>query len=69
MADPVSDIVGDYRAFAAQQRDRLLDRGIDIGPYSLSHVAVRVPEWGRSVHLRNRLEQYPVYILLKDFIT
>jgi hypothetical protein len=22
MADPVGDIIGDYRAFAAQQRDR-----------------------------------------------
>ena len=50
MTDPVSDavgdVIGDYRAFAAQQRDRLLDRGIDISPYPLSHLAVRVPEWG-----------------------
>jgi hypothetical protein len=27
MADPVSDIIGDYRAFTAQQRDRLAARG------------------------------------------
>lgn len=25
MADPIEDILGDYRAFAAQQRDRLAD--------------------------------------------
>ncbi len=42
MADPVGDIIGDYRAFAAQQRDRLLARGIDIAPYALSHLAFRV---------------------------
>ena len=50
MADPVGDIIGDYRAFAAQQRDRLLARGIDIRPYPLSHLAVRVPEWDLYVH-------------------
>ena len=43
--DPVGDSIGDYRGFAAQQRDRLLARGIDIRPYPLSHLAVRVPEW------------------------
>jgi hypothetical protein len=52
MADPVVDIIGDYRAFAAQQRDRLLARGIDIRPYALSHLAVRVPEWDQYVHVR-----------------
>jgi predicted metalloenzyme YecM len=57
MADPVGDIIGDYRAFAAQQRDRLLARGIDIGPYPLSHLAVRVPEWDQYVHVRNLLER------------
>ena len=31
MADPIEDMVGDYRAFAAQQRDRLATRqGVDI---------------------------------------
>ncbi len=45
MADPVGDIIGDYRGFVAQQHDRLLARGIDIRPYPLSHLAVRVPEW------------------------
>jgi hypothetical protein len=45
MLDPIADIIGDYRAFAAQQHDRLLARGIDISPYELSHLAFRVPEW------------------------
>jgi len=60
MADPVGDLIGDYRAFAAQQRDRLLARGIDIGPYQLSHLAVRVPEWDQYVHLRDLLERHAV---------
>ena len=58
MADPVGDIIGDYRAFAAQQRDRLLARGIDIRPYPLSHLAVRVPEWDQYTHLRTLLERH-----------
>ena len=58
MADPVGDIIGDYRAFAAQQRDRLLARGIDIRSYQLSHLAVRVPEWDQYVHLRILLERH-----------
>ena len=32
MDDPVGDIIGDYRGFAAMQHERLLARGIDIGP-------------------------------------
>ena len=60
MSDPVGDIIGDYRAFAAQQRDRLLARGIDIGPFGLSHLAVRVPEWDQYVHVRDRLERHAV---------
>jgi predicted metalloenzyme YecM len=58
MTDPIEDIIGDYRAFAAQQRDRLLTRGIDITPYGLSHLAVRVPEWDLYVHMRTRLERH-----------
>jgi predicted metalloenzyme YecM len=58
MADPVGDIIGDYRAFAALQRDRLAGRGIDIAPYTLSHLAVRVPEWDQYVHLRTLLERH-----------
>ena len=60
MADPVGDIIGDYRAFAAQQRNRLAARGIDIAPYELSHLAVRVPEWDQFVHLRTLLERHAV---------
>ena len=58
MADPMEDILGDYRAFAAQQRDRLLALGIDIAPYGLSHLAFRVPEWDQYVHVRTRLERH-----------
>jgi hypothetical protein len=42
--DPIADLIGDYRSFTAQQRDRLAARGIDIAPYELSHLAVRVPD-------------------------
>ena len=45
-------------ASAAQQHERLLARGIDIRPYSLSHVAVRVPEWDQYLHLRTLLERH-----------
>ena len=58
MADPVEDIIGDYRAFVARQRDRLLDLGIDIAPYLLSHLAYRVPEWEQYVHVRTLLERH-----------
>ncbi len=58
MDDPVGDIIGDYRGFAAMQHERLLARGIDIGPYALSHLAVRVPEWDQYVHLRTLLERH-----------
>lgn len=58
MTDPIADIIGDYRAFAEQQRDRLLARGIDIVPFELSHLAFRVPEWDRYVHVRTLLERH-----------
>src|SRR6266705_3405389 len=58
MADSVGDIIGDYRAFAAQQHARLLARGIDIRPYPLSHLAVRVPEWDQYLHMRTLLERH-----------
>jgi predicted metalloenzyme YecM len=56
MADPIGDIIGDYRAFAAQQRDRLAQRGIDISEYELSHVCYRVAEWDDYVRVRGLLE-------------
>ncbi len=43
MTDPIADLIGDYRAFTALQRDRLAARGIDIAPYELSHLAVASP--------------------------
>jgi predicted metalloenzyme YecM len=60
MADPIADLIGDYRAFTALQRDRLAARGIDIAPYDLSHLAFRVPEWDLYVHLRTLLERHAV---------
>ena len=60
MAHPMSDVIGDYRAFAAQQRDRLLARGIDIAACSLSHVAFRVAEWDEYVRVRGLLERHAV---------
>jgi predicted metalloenzyme YecM len=60
MTDPIEDIIGDYRAFAALQRDRLLTRGIDIAPHELSHLAVRVPEWDQYVRIRTLLERHAV---------
>ena len=58
MTDPIEEIIGDYKGFAAQQRDRLLERGIDISPYSLSHIAYRVPEWDQYVRVRTQLERH-----------
>ena len=55
MSDPIAEIIGDYRAFAAMQRDRLSARGIDIAPYPLSHLAVRVADWDLYVHQRTLL--------------
>ena len=60
MADPIADIIGDYRAFAALQRDPLLARGIDIAPYELSHLVFRAPEWDQHVHARTLLERHAV---------
>jgi predicted metalloenzyme YecM len=58
MTGAIADLIGDYCAFAALQRDRLAARDIDIAPYELSHLAVRVPEWDRYVHLRTQLERH-----------
>jgi predicted metalloenzyme YecM len=57
-SDPIAEIIGDYRAFAAMQRDRLVERGIDIAPYPLSHLAVRVADWDLYVHQRTLLERH-----------
>jgi predicted metalloenzyme YecM len=60
MTGPIGDLIGDYRAFAALQRDRLTTRGIDIAPCELSHLAFRVPEWDQYLHVRTRLERHAV---------
>ncbi len=57
-SDPIAEIIGDYRAFAAMQRDRLAARGIDIAGYPLSHLAVRVADWDLYVHQRTLLERH-----------
>jgi len=57
-SDPIADIIGDYRGFAAMQRDRLLTRGINIAPYPLSHLCVRVDDWDLYVHQRTLLERH-----------
>ena len=57
-SDPIAEIIGDYRGFAAMQSDRLLARGIDIAGYPLSHLAVRVADWDLYVHQRTLLERH-----------
>ncbi len=58
MAGPVGDIIGDYRAFAGRQHERLLAQSIDIRPYPLSHLAFRVPEWDQYLQVRTLLERH-----------
>ena len=58
MADPVEDIIGDYKAFATQQRDRVAARGIDVTPYAVSHICYRVPEWDEYIRVRGLLERH-----------
>ena len=61
MANPIEDIIGDYRAFAAQQRDLLLAPGVDISSYELSHLAYRVSDWADEyVRVRSLLERHAV---------
>ena len=58
VSDPISEIIGDYRGFAAMQSDRLADRGIDITLYPLSHLAVRVADWDLYLLQRTLLERH-----------
>ena len=57
-SDSIRDIIGDYQGFVTTQTDRLAARGIDITPYALSHLAVRVAEWDLYVHQRTLLERH-----------
>ena len=45
-------------ALSQRSSDRLLARGIDISPYPLSHIAVRVADWDLYVHQRTLLERH-----------
>ena len=58
MADPIEDIIGDYKAFAARQRDRVAALGIDVTPYAVSHICYRVPEWDEYIRVRGLLERH-----------
>jgi predicted metalloenzyme YecM len=60
LTDPIADIIGNYRAFAARQRDRLANLGVDITPFELSHLAFRVPEWDEYLRIRRLLERHAV---------
>ena len=60
MTHPFEDIIGDYRGFTALQRDRLAALGIDIGPWELSHLAYRVPEWDEYLRVRRLLERHAI---------
>ena len=60
MTHPIEDIIGDYRAFAALQGDRLATRGIDISRYEFSHLAYRVSEWDEYLRVRGLIEGHAV---------
>jgi predicted metalloenzyme YecM len=60
MTEAIADIIGEYPTFAAQQRDRLKARGIDVTPFELSHLAYRVPEWDEYVRVRGLLERHAI---------
>ena len=51
-------IIGDYRAFFSLQRDRLLDLGIDIHGYELSHLAYRTETGDEYLRKRHEIEQH-----------
>ncbi|GAA1476490.1 hypothetical protein GCM10009623_09360 [Nocardioides aestuarii] len=60
MIDPVAQVIGDYDAFAATQRQRLTERGIDIESCALSHLAFRTAEWDDYLRVRDQLERCAV---------
>ena len=57
-SDPLAEILGDYRAFFATQRRRLLDLGIAIDGYELSHLAYRTLTYPEYLVARDALERH-----------
>lgn len=55
-ADRVNAIIGDFRAFYAQQKRRLADIGISIEGYELSHLAFRTLTYAEYLEVREGLE-------------
>ena len=53
---PLSNIIGDYRAFFARQLERLDERGMDIGGCELSHLCYRTETYDEYLETRERLE-------------
>lgn len=58
--DPLSEILGDYRAFFAKQRSRLVERGIVIDGYALSHLAYRTLTYPEYLEAREALERHAI---------
>ena len=50
--------LGTIKLLRVCRRDRLAARGVDITPYPLSHLAVRVADWDLYVHQRTLLERH-----------
>lgn len=54
----MNQIIGDYRGFFAMQKARLMQLGIDISGYAISHLAYRTETYEEYLDLRDRIEQH-----------
>ena len=52
------DIIGDYQAFFALQRERLSDLHIDISGCDMSHLAYRTETYEEYLQTRDRIERH-----------
>jgi predicted metalloenzyme YecM len=52
------DIIGDYQAFFALQRERLSNRQIDISGCEMSHLAYRTETYKEYLQTRDRIERH-----------
>lgn len=52
----LGDLIGDYRAFFADQVGRLTGIGIDVSGYSVSHLAFRTETLEEYLSLRDQIE-------------